>query len=241
MTIVPSAAPVGARLADQHQDVLIAAIAKNMEALQSGNTAMVALGAVALWGMLQRTEKIGLMGFEAKRRDAFAVLASIIGVQQLSMALHLLYIQYDLALIDRTHLGAAVATIRYFPWIANPFVKHENLAVLPYLPDISLLLFFGCLIFPMFLAAALWRSNGRAPIARLAILLLYTATWLPIFGAATETARRLNAVDSWPYVSVARGELADIVPALLVVIVVGARLFGGFLHKRIEVADKPDQ
>jgi hypothetical protein len=225
------AVKIGARLADISQNALLGAIGKHMDTLQSGTNTILTLGIVALWGLLRKSDQISVAGFEVKRGDAFTVVAIVIGVQQIAMTIHMLYIQYDLSLIDRAHLGEAIAAIRYNPWIANPFIKRESSVIVPDLPILSFLLFFATIIFPVFLASALGNSSGRSWIVQKLILALTIATWMPVCLVALMTGKYINDLDHWA--ALPDDYKPDDVMAIMMMIIIAARLFAGFLRNRI--------
>jgi hypothetical protein len=238
LSVSEPAFKIGARLADFSQGAILGAIGKHVEALQAGTNTILTLGILALWGILRKSDTISLMGFEVKRGDAFAVLAAIIGVQQIAMTIHMLYIQYDLSLIDPAHLGDAIAAIRYNQWIANPFIKRESLGVVPDLPILSFLLFFATVIFPVFLASVLGRSSGRSWIVRMLILGLTIATWIPVCLVALMTGKYLNELDRWP--ALPDDYKPDDIMAIMMGIIIAARILAGVLQKRIATAEAND-
>ena len=226
---------IGARLADLSQGAIVSAISKHVDALQSGTNTVLTIGILALWGILRKSDKISLMGFEAGREDAFAVLVTIIGVQQIAMVVHLLNIQYDLSLIDRAHLGDAIAVIRYNPWIANPFVKRESSGALINLPVFSFLLFFATIIFPVFLASVLSPSSGRSRILRALLLALAIATWMPVCLTALMTGKYLNDLDRWP--ALPYDYDPDAIMAIMMGLIIAARILATFLQKRVATGE----
>ena len=240
MSVSEPAFKIGARLADASasQAAILGAIEKHVEALQTGTNTILMLGILALWGILRKSDTIGLMGFEVKRGDAFAVLAAIISVQQTAMTMHLLYIRYDLSLIDPAHLGEAIAAIRYNQWIANPFVKRESPGIVSDLPILSFLLFFTTVIFPVFLASVLGRSSGRSWIVRMLILGLTIATWMPVCLVALMTGKYLNELDHWP--ALPYDYNPDDIMAIMMGIIIAARVLAGFLQQRISAAKAGD-
>lgn len=103
------------------QDLMVAAIGNQLDALSSLISTTIGLALLAGWAGLQGSAKVSILSLSVKREHAFYLLGACFIVVNVSGIIYFLRLADMLALVDNDHLVQALTVLGTNAWPYNPF------------------------------------------------------------------------------------------------------------------------
>lgn len=103
------------------QDILISAIAGQLNGLSSLISTTVGLALIAAWTGLQGEDKVSVFSLSLKRQHAFYILGASFITANATAIIYFLRLADIIAQVDDAHLAEALATLGTSAWPYNPF------------------------------------------------------------------------------------------------------------------------
>jgi len=103
------------------QDILISAIAGQLDGLSNLISTTVGLALVAAWTGLQGEDRVSVFSLSVNRQHAFYILGASFITANATAIIYFLRLADILAQVDDAHLAEALATLGTSAWPYNPF------------------------------------------------------------------------------------------------------------------------
>ena len=104
-----------------NQDVIIEAIGKHLDTIETYVSAIVLLAVAAAWAGVRRSREIEVFGTEFDRRHAFWALAALYLVANMTTLIIFLRVGDLILLLDPPHVVKGVTKLATHSWVLNPF------------------------------------------------------------------------------------------------------------------------
>jgi len=104
-----------------NQDLMVAAIGDQLDALSSLISATIGLALLAGWAGLQGSDRVSILSLSVKREHAFYLLGACFIIVNVSGIIYFLRLADMIALIDGGHIGQALTVLGTNAWPYNPF------------------------------------------------------------------------------------------------------------------------
>jgi hypothetical protein len=102
------------------QDVLLEAITKQLDALESNVNAIILLALAAVWSGVRRTRELEAFGMKFDRRHAFWILGWMYLVANVAALTFFLRLGDLLRLVENEKFVEAFTRVAVHPWVLNP-------------------------------------------------------------------------------------------------------------------------
>jgi hypothetical protein len=103
------------------QDVIVEAIGKHLDAVETYVNAIALLAVAAGWAGVRRSHEIEAFGTKFERRDAFWALAALYLIGNMVILILFLRIGDLVLLLDSLHAVKGITTLATHSWVLNPF------------------------------------------------------------------------------------------------------------------------
>ncbi len=104
-----------------NQDIIVQALGKHLDALQTILNSIILLAAATAWAGISRQQEIEALKIKFQRRHAFFAASGLYLIANIIVLILFLRIGDLFALVDNAHLIAGVSTLATHAWILNPF------------------------------------------------------------------------------------------------------------------------
>jgi len=104
-----------------NQDIIVQALGKHLDALQTILNSIILLAVATAWAGINRQQEIEALGMKFRRRHAFFAASGLYLIANMVVLILFLRIGDLFALLDSTHLVTGVSTLATHTWILNPF------------------------------------------------------------------------------------------------------------------------
>jgi hypothetical protein len=104
-----------------NQDIIVEALGKHLDALQTIFNSIIILAAAIAWAGISHQTEIEALSIKFQRRHAFFVAAALYLIANTVVAILFLRIGDLFILLDRSHIIVGFSTLATHSWILNPF------------------------------------------------------------------------------------------------------------------------